>query len=104
MVKINMKSDMEDITASGASVLAFVSHPEDRESDLAIFAVGEGNLIGSIEDVMKGCGSLVRQITADPDELQILAHFLSRTLKKSIIEESGHDEVVKKKIIRKEES
>ena len=104
MVKINMKSDMEDITASGASVLAFVSHPEDRESDLAIFAVGEGSLIGSIEDVMKGCGSLVRQIKADPNELQILAHFLSRTLKKSINEGSGHDEVVQKKIIRKEES
>ena len=104
MVKINMKSDMEDITASGASVLAFVSHSENRESDLAIFAVGEGNLIGSIEDVMKGCGSLVRQITADPDELQILAHFLSRTLKKAVIEGSGHDEVLKKKIFREEES
>lgn len=104
MVKINMKSDMEDLTATGASVLAFVSNPEDRESDLGIFAVGEGILIESIEDVMKGCGSLVRQITADPDELQILAHFLSRTLKKAVIEGSGHDEVVKKKIIRKEES
>ena len=104
MVKINMKSDMEDLTASGASVLAFVSHPENRDSDLGVYAMGEGSLIESIEDVMKGCGSLVRQITTDPDELQILAHFLSRTLKKAIIEESGHDEVVQKKIIRKEES
>lgn len=104
MVEINMKSDVEDLTTSGASVLAFVSHPENRDSDLGVYALGEGILIESIEDVMKGCGSLVRQITADPDELQILAHFLSRTLKKAIIEGSGHDEVLKKKIIRKEES
>lgn len=104
MVEINMKSNVEDLTASGASVLAFVSHPEDRESDLAIFAVGEGNLIESIEDVMKGCGSLVRQITTDPDELQILAHFLSKELKKAVLQGSGHDEVLKKKIFREEES
>ena len=104
MVEINMKSDVEDLTTSGASVLAFVSHPENRDSDLGIYALGEGNLIGSIEDVMKGCGSLVRQITTDPDELQILAHFLSRTLKKAVIEGSGHDEVLKKKIFREEES
>lgn len=104
MVKINMKSDMEDLTATGASVLAFVSNPEDRESDLGIFAMGKGNLIESIEDVMKGCGSLVRQITTDPDELQILAHFLSKELKKAVLQGTGHDEVVQKKIIRKEES